>query len=366
MKRRILQIVDTLQRGGPQQQMALVAAGLPAAEFEVHVCALAAGGPLADELRMHNVPTAIISHQGRIDPLVIGRLRGHIQALKPDIVQTWTNKANAYGRWAAVLSRVGNLAATKLREDLAQTACHAVSDRLLARFTKAFVANCHGVERSWLDQGVRQNKIRIIASGIAPLAPRVGDRSQLLCELGLPAGARLLGAVGSLWPKKRIKDLIWATDLMKVIRDDVHLLVIGDGPQRPALERFRRQCRIEDRVHMLGYRSDVPRLLAHLDVYCSATSMAGLPTSLMEAMSVGLPVVASDVQGTDELVMPDETGLLVAAGDRAGLARTANKLLDNPELARRLGNAGKERIATKFTVQSMVDQHAALYREMMD
>ncbi len=175
----------------------------------------------------------------------------------------------------------------------------------------------------------------------------------------------MIAAVCRLWPQKRVKDLIWATDLLRVIRDDVHLLLIGDGPQRAALERYARLCRVQHCVHFLGLRHDVPRLLPHCDLLWLASGYEGLPNVVMEAMAAGLPVVATDIPGTRDLVIPGETGYLVAVGDRAELARYASKLLDDPQLGRRLGAAGRERIARDFSVDTMVARYAELYRSLL-
>ena len=208
-------------------------------------------------------------------------------------------------------------------------------------------------------------KLRLIYNGVPPAAPSTSTREELLAELGLPANARLVGAVNRLWPQKRLKDLIWATDLLKVIRDDVHLLIIGDGPQRKALERFTRHCAVGDKVHFLGIRHDVPRLMPHFDLLWLASGYEGLPNVVMEAMAAGVPVVASDIWGNRELVVHEETGYLVTVGDRAGFGRWANKILDEPDLARRLGAAGQQRVTNEFSVTAMIDKHAALYRELL-
>ena len=205
----------------------------------------------------------------------------------------------------------------------------------------------------------RPRKFTLIPNGIAPAVASTISRAELLAELGLPADARIVGAVNRLWPQKRVKDLIWAADLLKVIRPDVHLLVIGDGPHRDRLIRFRRQVVIEDKVHFLGERADVAQLMPHFDALWLASEYEGLPNVIMEAMSHGVPVVATDIPGNRDLVIPGETGFLVRVGDRAGLARHTNKLLDDAELSRRLGEAGRRRILAEFSVEKMVERHAA-------
>ena len=127
-----------------------------------------------------------------------------------------------------------------------------------------------------------------------------------------------------------MKDAIWAADLLKVIRDDVHLLVIGDGPQRDRLRRYRDQVRIGDKVHFLGERGDVPRLLPHFDVLWSTSGYEGQSNVILEAMAAGVPVVATDIPGTRELVISDTTGYLVPVGDRAGFAKYTAPAAERP------------------------------------
>jgi glycosyltransferase involved in cell wall biosynthesis len=365
MTRRILHVIATLDRAGAEKQLTLLAAGLPRDEFEVYVCALTRGGELAADLRQAGIPLSVIGKAWKFDPAAFWRLRRHVAHLKPELVQTWMFTANAYGRAAAVAAGVSRIVASERCVDSWKTWQQLAIDRYLARRTAAIIVNSRGVEQFYTEQGLPSAKIRVIYNGIGPAVTSDVTREVLLEELGLPIGTRLIGAVGRLWPQKRLKDLIWATDLLHVIRDDVHLLVVGDGPQREALERYARQCHVADRVHFLGVRHDVPRLMPHFDLLWLASGFEGLPNVIMEAMACGLPVVATDIGGNRELVVHDQTGFLVRVGDRAGFARCAHKILDDSPLAKRLGDAGRQRIAAEFTVQAMVDKHAALYRELL-
>lgn len=365
MTRRILHIIATLDRSGAEKQLALLAGALARDEFEVHVCALTRGGELAADLERAGIPLSVIGKAWKFDPAAYWRLRRHIARLRPDLVQTWMFTANAYGRAAALSAGVSKIVASERCVDPWKTWHQLAIDRYLARRTGAIIVNSRGVQQFYTEQGLPAAKLRVIYNGIGPAAASGVTREALLEELGLPPGARLIGAVGRLWPQKRIKDLIWATDLLHVIREDAHLLVIGDGPQRQALERYARQCHVDDRVHFLGIRHDVPRLMPHFDLLWLASGFEGLPNVIMEAMACGLPVVASDIWGNRELVVQGETGFLVEVGDRAAFARYANKILDDLPLAQRLGAAGRQRIAAEFTVEAMVEKHAALYRELL-
>jgi glycosyltransferase involved in cell wall biosynthesis len=306
-----------------------------------------------------------VEKQWKIDPPAWWRLRAQIRALRPDLVQTWLFAANVYGRSAARSAGVRRLVASERCVDQWKNWHELAIDRRLAKYTDAIVVNSRGVQTFYEQQGIARQKLRLIYNGVEKAPAPTISREALLAELELPPDARLVGAVGRLWPQKRVKDLIWATDLLHVIRNDAHLLVIGDGPQRDVLERYARQCQIADHVHFLGTRNDVPRLMPHFDLLWLASGFEGLPNVVMEAMATGVPVVASDIAGTNELVVSGETGFLVPLGDRAAYARCAHKILEDTALRARLGAAGRQRIESKFSVDAMVAAHAALYRELL-
>ena len=181
----------------------------------------------------------------------------------------------------------------------------------------------------------------------------------------MPEQSRLIGLVGRLWPQKRVKDAIWAADLLKVIRDDVHLLIVGDGPQRDRLRRFRDQVCIRGKVHFLGERGNVPRLMPHLDVLWSTSAYEGQSNAILEAMASGVPVVATDIPGTRKLVVPGATGYLIPLGDRAAFAKHTERLLNDAALAGRFSAAARHRVESEFSVEKMIERHVGLYREMM-
>lgn len=362
---RVLHIIPTLDRSGAEKQLTLLASGLPRETFDTHVCTLTRSGPYEADLRRAGIPVVQIGKSFKVDPAAYFRLKRHITALAPDLVHTWLFAANSYGRAAALAAGVKHLVAAERCVDPWKVWHELAIDRWLGRRSDRIIVNSSGIRDFYVRHGLPPEKFTVIPNGISP-APAGASREELLAELGLPPHARLIGAVGRLWPQKRMKDLIWAADLLKVIRDDVHLLILGDGPQRARLEQFRRQVRIEDKVHFLGHRDDVPRWVPQFDLLWLASEYEGLPNVILEAMAAGVPVVATDISGNRDLVVPDETGYLVPVGDRAALARQANKLLDDAELARRLGAAGRQRVLSEFTVERMVERHAQLYREVLE
>lgn len=343
----------------------LLATRLPQPEFDTHVCALTRSGPYEQELRAAGVEVTVIGKSLKLDPIAWWKLKRHITSLRPDLVHCWLFAANSYGRAAALAAAVPRIVAGERCVDPWKRWHELAIDRRLARRTDAIVVNSSGVRDFYVRHGISADKFAVIPNGIAPAEPPSEHRGAVLAELALPSDARLIGAVGRLWPQKRVKDLIWACDLLKVIRDDVHLLIAGDGPHRARLEQYTRQVRIEDKVHFLGHRADVPRLMPHFDALWLGSEYEGLPNAVMEAMAAGVPVVATNISGNRDLVVDGETGFLVPVGDRAAFARQTRKLLEDGELGRRFGAAGRQRILAHFSVEQMVERHAALYRELL-
>lgn len=360
MTRRILEIVGTLDRGAAQKQLLLLTAGLPRNQFEVYVAALAPG-PLAGDFARQGTPLTVMGSSRRFDAGVWLRLRRHIKHIRPDVVHTWAG-ASTCGHLAALTAGARPVVSTRCDADLSTSFSLSAIRNWLARRTDVVIVDSSTLARPAAN--VSSQEVHWIPPGIGRCGPSDRTREQVLAELHLPRGTRMMATVAPLSWSSRIKNLVWAADLLKVIRDDTHLLVIGDGPQRAGLERYRRLCRIDERVHFLGFRHDLAHLLPHIGLLWQAGKTENLSMVVLEAMAAGVPVVAADTQANRELVIPGETGFLVPLGDRAGFSRRANTLLNDPELARRVTTAAQQRIAKDFTIESMVEKHAAVYRGM--
>ena len=372
MPRRILHIISTLDLGGAEKQLVLLANGLPRDEFDVHVCCLTRGGARESQLAECGIPIHKIDKRRKCDPAAYARLKRLIRELRPELVHTWLFAANAYGRKAALAAGVKVIVAGERCVDRWKCWPHYAIDRWLARRTKKIVTNSHSVREFYSSHGISKEKFHVIPNGVAtPPHPSTGvdehRRAEILAGLQLPENAKLIAAVGRLWPQKNYKHLLWAMCLLKEIRSDFHLLIIGEGPHRWRLERYGRQVEIlNQHASFLGERPDVENVLPALTCFVNASAFEGQSNAILEAMSAGRAVVATDIPGNNDLVLNDETGFLVPLGDRAELARRVNLLLDDSELRARFGTAGWERARRKFSVDQMVAQHAELFRELLD
>ncbi|MDB5339746.1 MAG: epsF 2 [Planctomycetaceae bacterium] len=367
---RVLLVIPTLDRSGAEKQLTLLATGLPRDQFDVRVVALTRGGPYAEDLERHGVPLTILGKRWKFDPLCLWKLSRLIKTWNPDVIHTWLFAANSYGRMVAGGGHRPPVIVSERCVDTWKSGWQLGLDRYQIPRTARLVGNSQSVADFYRGQQFPADRIRVVPNGIElpeaanALSPVERDRRRAdLC--GLPAGAKVLGFVGRLARQKRVLDLIWMLVLLENVRDDIYLLLVGDGPEREWLERFARDLDIESKVIFLGHRQDIPAILPLLDAFCLASDFEGMSNSVMEAMAVGLPVLASDIPANRELVVEGETGYLIPIGDRAAYARAALSLFERPDMAERLGNAGRQRMATEFSVGQMIQGYIGIYQEVI-
>lgn len=375
LKTRILQIIDRLDGDSPSQQLALLARRLPRDEFDVRVCTLCSGGRMANQLAADGIEVHWLKRRWTCDPFVLWRLQQLLRQWPPDIVQTWQFMGNSYGRMAARWQGVGCILAVQQQWERWKHWPHRWLDRQLAPGTTRFIVNSPALQVDFLEQGIPAQRIEVIASGIegiAPLQQASGEprsssfaRSQLLAELELPEDVRLLGAIGPLRPEQNFKDAIWSTDIAKILYDNVHLAIVGTGPCQQRLQRFAASIRIPQRVHFLGDRSDLAQLVTHFEMLLLPSAHEGQPQTALRAMLAGVPIVGTDTPAHRDLITDGVTGLLVPLGDRAAFAQAVHRLIEQPSLAQRLGQAARRHVLQAFPAELMVARYAALYRRCL-
>jgi len=388
VKPRILQIVSTPYDTCAEKQLCLLSRGLAGEQFDIHVCALtsdAVGGwPVPGALgamatqaktcgngskrpdyNAADVPVTVIEKRWKYDPKTFLELKRLVERIQPDLIHAWTSAANAYGLAAAKAAAVKKFVAGYCGVDPFKSSAKLAIDRYIGKHSVQLTVNGAGIRDFYVRKGLPAEKFCVIPGGVEPSRPSTTTRRQLLAELGLPENSRLIGLVSRLLLRNRVKDAVWAADLLKVIRKDVHLLIIGEGPHRDQLRRFRDQVRIADFVHFLGRRGDLSRLMGHFDLFWSTSPYEDHSSTILEAMAAGVPVVAGDTPGTRELVIDQQTGFLVPIGDRTGLARHAHQLFEDPVLADRLGQAARVRAEREFPTDKMIVRHLEMYRRML-
>jgi glycosyltransferase involved in cell wall biosynthesis len=368
-KSRIALLIPTLDRSGAEKQFTLLATRLPKDEFEVSAIALTRGGPYAADLTAGGIPLTVIGKRAKFDPFSFTRLRSELRRLQPQILHTWLFAANAYGRLCAGIVPQTKIVVSERCVDSWKAGWQLWLDRRLIGRTDRLVGNSPSVVEFYRQQGVPEEKLLSIPNGIeipASIGSNDGQaRQSMLQELGIPAGAYVAGYIGRLAKQKRVEDLIWAVETIRQIRPQLYLVLVGDGPERERLETFARNIGVMEHVRFLGHRDDASQWMRLFDVFCLASSFEGMSNSVMEAMSLAKPVIASDIPANRELVVQSETGFLPKLADSVGFMQFMRRLIDEPGLGEKMGLAGQERIRQFFGIQRMVDAYAAVYRDLL-
>jgi glycosyltransferase involved in cell wall biosynthesis len=297
--------------------------------------------------------------------MTLYRLYAMIKEFQPDIVQTWLFAGNAYGRVAAHWAKVPHIIASERCVDEWKSGYHFLIDRFLMRWTDRIVVNAEGIRRFYVRQGLTDQSITTIPNAIEPKPIDNSPTTKIRESLGVPLEVPLVGFIGRLWPQKRVQDLIWATDILRMSGWNFRVVIVGDGPRRVALKRFADALEIMPIVHFVGHRNDVPEIMRALDMLVLPSKFEGLPNVALEAMMAGKPVVGTRIAGTDEVVVDGETGILVPPQQPLELARAIRSILADPALGKRMGAAGRDRVLSHFSIEGMIAKYERLYDEIL-
>ncbi|HEX5269077.1 MAG TPA: glycosyltransferase [Gemmataceae bacterium] len=357
---RILLLTHDLAYGGAARQLALLAAGLPRDRFTARVFTTRPDAPWSLALREAGVTVASGGRRRLFDVRDLFALRRALREFAPDVIHVFGQPA------LRSLALAGGRRGARVVVSAASLACRVTPlgrlDRLLLRGMADRVTARGPAEAEHCQRiGVPAEKLTVIPPGVPIASPPKLPHADWCRSLGLPPAARVVVGLGPLEPAKGFRDAIWAFDILQFLYDDLHVVLAGAGSHEARLREFTRLTRSTDRIHFPGPRSDLEELLGHAEmVWVPSREDRGAGAAL-ETMAAGRPVVASRWPGLAEVVADGETGALVPPGDKAALARETRALLEDPERRRRLGDAGRQRVAERFSVEGMVRNHEALY-----
>jgi glycosyltransferase involved in cell wall biosynthesis len=216
-------------------------------------------------------------------------------------------------------------------------------------------------------EGLQREKAVVVMNGIDMARYDASLRvSAHEIDPRIPPGARVVGTVGRLGPEKQHRLLLEAfADTSRRV-SNTHLVIAGDGPMRDDLAATARRLGLAESVHFLGFREDVPRVLAAMDVFCLPSLFEGISNALLEAMAMARPCVATAVAGNKALIRDGVEGLLVLPSEAKALADALMTLLEDRPRAAALGAAARKRVEQEFTVERMLDGYAEAYRSVLE
>jgi len=362
---RITYVIPTLDQSGAERQLTLLATSLPRKTYSVRVIALQRGGPYLKTLTDAGIDVPVLGKRFRFDPLTWYRLRRELRSFQPDIVQSFLFAANSYVRLPGITPSKTKIVVSERCVDSWKSGWQLSLDRRQIPRTHAMTANSNSVADFYAGVGVPRELITVIPNALQMTEPRY-SRQQAREILGLKDEHKVVGFVGRLAPQKRLHDVIWAFQLLHQLIENARLVLIGSGSERDALSELAASFGCRDRIVFAGHREDASALMTAFDTFALGSDFEGMSNSLMEALSIGLPCIASDIAPNRELITDGETGLLFPVGKSPDLAKLAAKVLTDADLAHRLGQAARHRIATYHTVEQMIEAHKSLYGRLLD
>ncbi len=350
---KLVHVIPSLGYGSAENQLRCLAQHLPSS-IQQHVIALRGQVPPS---WCDLPPVTLLNLPHRLEVSGLPRLRRVITQIAPSVVHAW--RVEACG-WVAASTRMLPV------ERIASFWQPPTNNWVMQTLWRRGMSTC--LTPPWMESHESFGDSGLETVGFALPQQRSEDRTQqralLTNHLGIPSDSWLVGCVGPWSKSSRLKDAVWAADLLKVIRDDVHVIIAGYGPMRGRLETFRRQVDIQDRVHFVSTEALIRATLDGVDVHWVTHQAWGGVSSLLEAMARSLPVIATDLPCHRRYLDDGVNGRIVSVGHRAGFARTTTQLLDQPDVAKRLAVAGHKDAMRHGELEPILASYIRLYENL--
>ena len=369
--RRLLRIglcITELEPGGAERCLTEIALRLDRTQFEPFVYCLDAQ-PTVDKMqlveRLVNAGVPIHYFGGATPlraPLLLRQLAQQLQSDKIDLLQCFLLRANFLGPLAAKLAGIQHILGG-IRVAERRGGGRWVLSKIASRYVDRWVC----VSKSVADfaaqtMGLSENKLAVIGNGIDATRYAAERPGQTLS--GLQSSRRYLLFVGRLDPQKGLEGLIAHLGPVLEAFEMYDVLVVGRGPLQPQLERQVDLAGLKERIRFLGYRDDVPQLMAASDLFVFPSRWEGMPNALLEAMAAGLPIASTAAEGVVELLGEASERQTVAVDDYAGLANRIVELLRDQPLRDELGKLNRRRALAEFSIEGAVRSYERLFRQI--
>jgi glycosyltransferase involved in cell wall biosynthesis len=364
---RVLHLLSRFNYGGTERQLIERLRRHPPG-FEALVGCFEAWGPFLEPIRALGYEPYVLPLRGLARPeaaVQVVRMAALIWRLGVRLVHANDFATSVIGVAAA---RIAGVRVIVNRVDLGHLRpgfgkWHRQLEMLAARQADVVSANAEAVRRVCIEEeGCRPERVVVVRNG---LDLRHFDELAAKQPAPLPTAESdfVVAVIGNLWPVKAHRVLVEAAALLRDTR--IRFVCAGEGSERPFLEQRIRELGLERRVFLLGHRMDVPALLTRSRALCLCSTAEGLSNAVSEGMAARLPVVATRVGGTPELVEEGARGFLVQPGDHRALAARLRQLEASPELARQMGLRGRAFVEAELSLDRMTDAHQALYRRAL-
>jgi glycosyltransferase involved in cell wall biosynthesis len=370
---RLLNVVPTLLCGGTENHFMTLARSLDAARFDLQFACLRKWGPFVDELRERRIPLVeypVATFRSVKAVVQQARLARHIRQQTVDIVHTYSFYGNVFAIPPARLAAPVVIASIRDRGPYL-TAMQRRVQRHVCRLADCILVNADAVKQWLLADGYDASKIEVIPNGVDLRRFGPVDRARIRRSLGVAERARLVGVVSRLSRLKGIEDFLLAASMVAATLDDVRFVIVGepspidDLDYLNELSEMARSLGIQDKVVFTGLRSDVPEVMAALDVSVMPSLNEALSNVLLESMAAGAAVVATNVGGTPEALRDGIDGVLVPPARPQRMAAAIERLLNAPSRARQLGVTARKTIEDRYSLDRMVRATELVYDRLL-
>jgi L-malate glycosyltransferase len=367
---RLLTMLTSFQIGGTERQVTNIVLGLDHSRFDLHLACLRNRGELLKDIEPLGVPRPVFDIGPLYTPKTMWqavRLARYIKRHLIQIVHCYGFYPNVFAVPAARIAGASIVVASIRDRGDILTPFQRRIQKIACRLADCVLVNAEAIRDTLIEQGYRPDNIVVIRNGI--VLSRFGNREKgaaLRDELGLPPNAPLAFVFSRLNRMKGVEYFLDAAALIAEKHPDVRFLIVGDGANRKDLEGHACRLGLARRVTFTGFRTDVPELLPEAAVSVLPSLSEGLSNSLLESMASGVPVIAARVGGNSEIVEDGVSGLLVAPRDSQALADAMSRVLENPDLAASLGEAGRQRVTRVFSMERSVAEVEHLYSRLVE
>jgi glycosyltransferase involved in cell wall biosynthesis len=361
----VLQVALSLAPGGTERLIVELSRRLHD-PYGMAVCCLDDPGVWAEELRSAGVPVTALGRPPGFYPKLGARIAAVARQQDATILHCHHYSPFVYGMlarlWAplhVIFTEHGRLdgqrASTKRR----------LANAVLSRMPARVFSVSENLRGHLVHEGFNSKQVKVVYNGIE-LEPARADiaRQKARDRLGIDPSTFLIGAVGRLDPVKSLETLIEAFASVQMTLPRSHLLIVGDGPSRSSLEDRAQRAGVAGAVTFAGHREDVRRILPGFDVYVNSSVFEGVSLTILEAMAAELPIVATSVGGTPEVVVHNQTGVLVPAGNSGAIAEAIRAFHFDPERRTQLAAAARKRVEEHFSIERMVATYRAIYESL--
>jgi len=359
----ILLTIDSLDVGGAERHVVGLGSALVRRGYRVSL-ACAAGGALQEAAAAAGITVCVVGRHAvkrRFDSGYALGLAGVLRRQPVDLVHAHLYASATAAAAAVTATRMPLLVTEHSQAEWRSPRARWGSRRAYARAGRIIAVSDAIAQRLHAEDRVRNDKIVVVPNALVPPCEAGLSRQD---ELALAAGPRI-GVVARLQPEKGVACFLDAASLIRQQAPGARFLIVGDGPDRAALQDRAARLGLDSAVTFLGFRLDAPSLIGKLDLLIIPSFSEGTPLVALEAMAAGVPVVASAVGGIPDQVRHGQEGLLVPAGDAGALAAAVLLLLANPGLRQRFSAAGRARVGSLYSLAAMTAATEAVYRVMM-